>query len=124
MTEKDLVQLWNDKRSQLTKTQFHSVVAIAVLVILAVLGDMGAASQGALIFAAIFLVTVGSLGILTQFAIIREARSVVEELGKLGNLGPVATNISRSGGFLTMTQGLMVFFSLAVIAGFVVVVFL
>jgi hypothetical protein len=124
MTEKDLVELWNDKRAQLTKTQFHSVVAIAVLVILAVLGDMGTASQAALIFAAIFLVTVGSLGILTQFAIIREARSVVEELGKLGNLGPVATNISRSGGFLTMTQGLMVFFSLAVIAGFVVVVFL
>jgi asparagine N-glycosylation enzyme membrane subunit Stt3 len=124
MTEKDLVELWNDKRAQLTKTQFHSVVAIAVLVILAVLGDMGAASQGALIFAAIFLVTVGSLGILTQFAIIREARSVVEELGKLGNLGPVATNISRSGGFLTMTQGLMVVFSLAVIAGFAVVVLL
>lgn len=124
MTEKDLVQLWNDKRSQLTKTQFHSVVAIAVLVILAVLGDMGTASQGALIFAAIFLVTVGSLGILTQFAIIREARSVVEELGKLGNLGPVATNISRSGRFLTMTQGLMVVFSLAVIAGFAVVVLL
>jgi len=122
MTEKDLVELWNDKRAQLTKTQFHSVVAIAVLVILAVLGDMGNASGNALIFAAIFLVTVGSLGILTQFAIIREARSVVEELGKLGNLGPVATNISRSGGFLTMTQGLMVFFSLAVIAGFVLVV--
>lgn len=122
MTEKDLVELWNDKRSQLIKTQFHSVVALAVLVVLAVMGFAASASQGAIIFAAIFLVTVGSLGILTQFAIIREAKSVVEELAKLGNLGPVAQNISRSGNFLTMTQGLMTLFSLAVIAGFVLAV--
>jgi asparagine N-glycosylation enzyme membrane subunit Stt3 len=122
MTEKDLVELWNDKRSQLIKTQFHSVVALAVLVVVAIMGFANSATQGAIIFAAVFLVTVGSLGILTQFAIIREAKSVVEELGKLGNLGPVASNISRSGNFLTMTQGLMVVFSLAVIASFALVV--
>jgi asparagine N-glycosylation enzyme membrane subunit Stt3 len=122
MTEKDLVELWNDKRSQLIKTQFHSVVALAVLVVVAIMGFADSATQGAIIFAAVFLVTVGSLGILTQFAIIREAKSVVEELGKLGNLGPVASNISRSGNFLTMTQGLMVVFSLAVIASFALVV--
>ena len=121
MTEKDLVELWNDKRSQLIKTQFHSVVALAVLVVVAIMGFADSATQGAIIFAAVFLVTVGSLGILTQFAIIREAKSVVEELGKLGNLGPVASNISRSGNFLTMTQGLMVVFSLAVIASFALV---
>jgi hypothetical protein len=122
MTEKDLVELWNDKRSQLIKTQFHSVVALAVLVVVAIMDFANSATQGAIIFAAVFLVTVGSLGILTQFAIIREAKSVVEELGKLGNLGPVASNISRSGNFLTMTQGLMVVFSLAVIASFALVV--
>lgn len=122
MTEKDLVELWNSKRSQLIKTQFHSVVALAVLVVVAVMGFAGSASQGAIIFAAVFLVTVGSLGILTQFAIIREAKSVVEELGKLSNLGPVALNISRSGKYLTMTQGLMVVFSLAVIASAALVV--
>lgn len=122
MTEKDLVELWNSKRSQLTKIQFHSVVAIAVLVILAVMGFFDAPNPNAVILSAVFLVTVGALGMLTQLAIIREARSVVQELARLENLGPVAHNISRSGSFLTMTQGLMVFFSLAVIAGFVFVV--
>lgn len=122
MTEKDLVELWNSKRSQLTKIQFHSVVAIAVLVILAVMGFFDAPNPNAVILSAVFLVTVGALGMLTQLAIIREARSVVQELARLENLGPVAHNISRSGSFLTMTQGLMVFFSLAVIAGFVLVV--
>lgn len=122
MTEKDLVELWNDKRSQLIKTQFHSLVALAVLVALSVMGFADEASQGSIIFAAAFLVTVGSLGILTQFAIIREARSVVEELGKLSKLGAVARNISRSGTFLNLTQALMVVFSLGIIAAFALAV--
>ncbi len=122
MTEKDLVELWNDKRSQLIKTQFHSLVALAVLVALSVMGFADEASQGSIIFAAAFLVTVGSLGILTQFAIIREARSVVEELGKLSKLGAVAQNISRSGTFLHLTQALMVVFSLGIIAAFALAV--
>lgn len=122
MTEKDLVQLWNDKRTQLIRIQFHSVVALAVLVVLALMGFAESASGAAVNFALIFLVTVGALGVLTQFAIIREARSVVEELGKLENLGVVAKNISQSGSFLTMTQGLMAAFSVAVVVGFALVV--
>jgi hypothetical protein len=98
------------------------LVALAVLVALSVMGFADEASQGSIIFAAAFLVTVGSLGILTQFAIIREARSVVEELGKLSKLGAVAQNISRSGTFLNLTQALMVVFSLGIIAAFALAV--
>jgi hypothetical protein len=97
-------------------------VALAVLVVLALMGFAESASGAAINFALIFLVTVGALGVLTQFAIIREARSVVEELGKLENLGAVAKNISQSGSFLTMTQGLMAAFSVAVVVGFALVV--
>ena len=122
MTEKDLVQLWNDKRTQLIRVQFHSVIALAVLVVLALMGFAETASQAAVNFGLIFLVTVGALGILAQFAIIREAHSVVEELGALANLGAVAKNISQSGRFLALTQGLMVVFSVAVVAGFALVV--
>lgn len=122
MTEKDLVQLWNDKRTQLIRIQFHSVVALAVLVVLALMGYAESASGAAVNFALIFLVTVGALGILTQFAIIREARSVVEELGKFDNLGAIAKNISQSGSYLTLTQGLMSAFSVAVVVGFALIV--
>lgn len=97
-------------------------MALAVLVVLALMGFAESASGAAINFALIFLVTVGALGVLTQFAIIREARSVVEELGKLENLGAVAKNISQSGSFLTMTQGLMAAFSVAVVVGFALVV--
>jgi hypothetical protein len=62
MSEKDLVELWNSKRSQLTAAQLHSVIALAVLAFLAVVGDLQIASMEAKLFAAVFLVTVGALG--------------------------------------------------------------
>lgn len=122
MTEKDLVELWNSKRSQLTKAQLHSVIALAVLTFLAVMGNLQSATMAEKLFAAVFLVTVGALGNLTQFAIIREAQSVVAELAKHENLGPVAQSISQSGRYLSMTLALMVVFSLVLIASFALVV--
>lgn len=118
-TEKDLVELWNIKRAQLTKAQFHSVVALAVLAALALLGNAEAASQEAKIFAVVFLVSVGALSVLTQFAIIREARSVVVDLSKLEKLGAVAKTIAKSDRYLMLTQALMVFLSLALLASFI-----
>jgi asparagine N-glycosylation enzyme membrane subunit Stt3 len=122
MSEKDLVELWNSKRSQLTAAQLHSVIALAVLAFLAVVGDLQIASMEAKLFAAVFLVTVGALGNLTQFAIIREAQSVVAELSKHENPGPVALIIAQSGRYLSMTLALMVAFSLVIIVGFALVV--
>lgn len=122
MSEKDLVELWNSKRSQLTKAQLHSVIALAVLAFLAVVGDLQIASLEAKLFAAAFLVTVGALGNLTQFAIIREAQSVVVQLALHEHPGPVAATIAKSGRYLSMTIALMVVFSLVVIASFALVV--
>jgi hypothetical protein len=122
MSEKDLVELWNSKRAQLTKAQLHSVVALAVLAALALLGNAESASQEARIFAVIFLVSVGALSVLTQFAIIREAKSVVVELSKLKKLGAVAKTIAKSDRYLSLTQGLMVALSLALLVSFVLLV--
>lgn len=122
MSEKDLVELWNSKRAQLTKAQLHSVIALAVLAALALLGNAESASQEARIFAVIFLIGVGALSVLTQFAIIREAKSVVVELSKLKKLGAVAKTIAKSDRYLTLTQGLMVALSLALLVSFVILV--
>jgi hypothetical protein len=122
MSEKDLVELWNSKRSQLTKAQLHSVVALAVLAALALLGNAESASQEARIFAVIFLVSVGALSVLTQFAIIREAKAVVVELSKVKKLGAVAKAIAKSDSYLSLTQGLMVALSLALLVSFILLV--
>jgi hypothetical protein len=122
MSEKDLVELWNSKHSQLTKAQFSSVVALAVLAALALLGNIETASQEARIFAVVFLVSVGALSVLTQFAVIREARALVIEISKLKKIGPVAKTIAKSDSFLVFTQGLMVALSAALLVTFVLLV--
>lgn len=122
MSEKDLVELWNSKRAQLTKAQFSSVVALAVLAALALLGNIETASQEARIFAVVFLVSVGALSVLTQFAIIREARALVIEISKVKKIGPVAKAIAKSDSFLVFTQGLMVALSAALLVTFILLV--
>ncbi len=122
MSEKDLVELWNSKRTQLTRSQLHSVIAIAVLTFVAVVGDLQIASMEAKLFATAFLITVGVLGNLTQLAIIREAQSVVSELSTHENPGPVARTIAQSGRYLNMTIGLMITSSLVVFGSFALVV--
>jgi hypothetical protein len=123
MSEKDLIELWNNKRSQLTKAQFNSVVALSVVSVLALLGNLESASVYAKVFAALFLVSVGVLSVLTQFAIIREAKALVSEISKLKKIGPVAKTISKSDRYLTYTQGLMVALSLALLVVFILLVF-
>mgnify|MGYP001028616241 CR=1 FL=1 len=115
MNEKDLVYLWNDKRRQIISAQMHSVIALAVVTVMALMGYFDGASTNAFTFAALFVVTVGSLSVLNQFAVIREAASIVKDLEKIENLSGVGKDISASGTYLTYTRILMVVFSLALL---------
>ena len=121
MTEKDLVELWNDKRKQIISAQFHSVIAIAVTTVSALMGLFEGAYSYAISFAATFLVTVGSLSVLNQFAIIREARSLVNDIRGIDNPSHLARDIAKSGGYLKYTLGILVAFSLALLVAFVLI---
>jgi hypothetical protein len=59
---------------------------------------------------------------LNQFAIIREAQSVVKDLQAIGNLSGVAQNIASSGSYLIYTRVLMAVFSLALLLSLVILV--
>ena len=122
MNEKDLVELWNDKRRQIISAQLPSVIALAVITVMAMMGYFDGAYSYAHTFAALFLVTVGSLSVLNQFAVIREAQSVVKDLQGIKNLSQVAQNITSSGSYLIHTRILMVVFSLALLIGLALLV--
>jgi hypothetical protein len=66
-------------------------------------------------------VTVGSLGVLNQFAINREAKALVEDLKGHSAQGAMGKTISGSGSYLTLTQGLMAVFSIALVVLFALV---
>lgn len=122
MQEKDLIELWNDKRRQIISAQMHSVIALAVLTVLAMMGYFEGTYTYAISFAGLFLVTVGSLSVLNQFAIIREARSVVKDMQAVENPSRVARDIAASGSYLSYTQILMTVFSLALLFAFVLII--
>jgi hypothetical protein len=122
MQEKDLVELWNDKRRQIISAQMPSVIALAVITVVAMMGYFDGANMYAIFFAAIFLVSVGSLSVLNQFAVIREAASIVNDLKALDNLSGVARDIASSGSYLRYTQVLMGLFSLALLVALALLV--
>jgi uncharacterized membrane protein len=123
MNEKDLVELWNDKRRQLVSAQLHSVIGLSVITVLAVMGYFASVSATTAVLAVLFIVTVGGLGLVNQFAVIREAKGVVEELKAQKNTGAIANTISSSGSYLTLTAALMSVFSAALLVVIILVAF-
>jgi len=121
MNEKDLVDTWNDMRKQIIQAQFQSVIALSVVTVLSVMGYFSGVSTTVALLALAFLVTVGSLGVLNQFAIIREAKALVEDLKGHSAQGAMGRTISGSGSYLTLTQGLMAVFSIALVVLFALV---
>ena len=121
MNEKDLVDTWNDMRKQIIQAQFQSVIALSVVTVLSVMGYFSGVSTTVALLALAFLVTVGSLGVLNQFAIIREAKALVEDLKGHSALGAMGKTISGSGSYLTLTQVLMAVFSIALVVLFALV---
>lgn len=121
MNEKDLVELWNDKRKQIIAAQLHSVIAIAVISVVALQGLFEGEYSYAISFAATFLVTVGALSVLNQFAIIREARSLVVDIQNIQNPSKISRDIAKSGGFLNATAAILVIFSVVLLLAFVLV---
>lgn len=122
MVEKDLVELWNDKRRQIISAQMPSVIALSVITVVAMMGYFEGAYTYAVSFAALFLVTVGSLSLLNQFAVIREAKSIVRDLQALENLSGVAQVIAASGSYLRYTQVVMSVFSAALLLALILII--
>lgn len=122
MTENELIALWNDKRRQLISAQLHSVITLAVLTVMALMGFFESASDFAKFFALLTLGTIGALGILTQFAIIRESKMLVDDLGKHENLSSIGQSIAVSGRYLDLTRVMMTAFSVALLIGFALLV--
>lgn len=123
MNQKDLVETWNDMRRQIIQAQLQSVIALSVVTVLAAMGYFSAASTIVALFALAFLVTVGSLGVLNQFAIIREAKALVDQFAAESASGPMGQTIAGSKSYLSLTQALMTVFSVGLVVLFAVVVF-
>lgn len=116
MDEKDLLNLWNKKRTQVIMAQFAPALVLIVIVVLAAQGTFNSASDGAKYLAIAVAAVTGFLAIISQYAAIREAHSLVLDIKKIAKPSAIAEKVAASQQLLSLTAGAMVAFGLAIFA--------
>lgn len=116
MKEQDLIEIWNDKRTQITNAQLGPTIVLAVLIALSALGKFDGASQGTKYFALGVVVASGLLATITQYAAMREAQALCQDLSKMKDLSKVGTTISGSKELVSLTILAIVGLDIAVFA--------
>jgi len=114
MNEKDLISLWNDKRSQIIAAQMQPVLVLIAAFVLATLGYFDKATDSAKYFALVVIAITGILTTINQYAAIREGEAICDELSKIAKSGALAKKIAGSKNFVSLTAAFIVVADIAV----------
>ena len=121
MDEVTLINIWNAQRKSIAHSQLVSVIIISAVVALIATGQFATTSDEVRLAALVAVGTTGILSLISQFAIIREASMVVKDLAKAkSNTGKI---IAASGGYLQLTQVVMVVFAIGLFAALAVAIY-
>jgi hypothetical protein len=116
MNEKELLNLWNEKRSQIISAQMApSLVLIAILVI-AGFGNFAGATDAVKYLAIAVAAATGILAVISQYAAIREASALVSDINKISGLSALGTKVGESAKFLSLTTVVIVALSIVIFA--------
>ena len=116
MDEKDLIKLWNTMRSQVIAAQIAPTILLIGVFTLAAFGKFEAASDPVKYLVIGVAAATGILAIISQYATIREAESLIVDLKKLNKTSELAKKISESGQLLTLSAVAVVGLGVAVFA--------
>lgn len=116
MDEKDLLKLWNTKRTQIIMAQISPALVLIAIMVLAAQGTFASASDAAKYLAIAVAAVTGFLAIVSQYAAIREAQALVQDLGKESKSSAIAKKVSSSQQLLSLTAVAMVGFGLVIFA--------
>ena len=114
MNEKDLISLWNDKRSQIIAAQMQPVLVLIAAFVLSTLGYFDKATDSAKYFALVVIAITGILTTINQYAAIREGEAICDELSKIAKSGALAKKIAGSKNFVSLTAAFIVVADIAV----------
>ncbi len=103
MTEEALLKLWNEKRVQLILAQIAPALVLIAIFVLAAQGTFASASAASKYLAIAVAAVTGILAIISQFAVIREAGSLLDDLAKIQNGSELTRKIAASKSFLSLT---------------------
>ena len=104
MDEKDLIKLWNSMRSQIITAQMAPTFLLISVFVLAAFGKFEAASDAVKYLTVGVAAATGILAIISQYATIREAESLIVDLKNVNKPSALAKKISESRELLTLAS--------------------
>ncbi len=116
MNEKDLIELWNAKRSQIIMAQIAPSFVLIAVFVLAGFKKFAMASDGTKYFVLGVTAVTGILAIISQYAAVREGEALLEDLSKVGSKSALGKKIASSRGLLSLSAIAIVGSGLAVFA--------
>jgi len=116
MNEKDLLQLWNTKRSQIISAQIAPTLLLIAISVLAAFGKFATASNATQYLVIGVAAATGILAIISQYAAIREADALISDLKKISKPTKLSKKIADSGELLQLSAVAVVGLGIAVFA--------
>jgi hypothetical protein len=114
MNEKDLLQLWNTKRTQIINAQIAPTLLLIGVFVLAAFGKFEMASDATKYLTIGVAAATGILAIISQYAAIREAEALIGDLKKVDKPSKLSKKISDSGELLKLSALAVVGLGIAV----------
>jgi hypothetical protein len=116
MDEKGLLELWNTKRTQIINAQIAPTLLLIAIFVLAAFGKFENATDAAKYLTVGVAAATGILAIISQYAAVREAESLLVDLTKIEKRSALATKIADSRGLLSLSAIAMVGLGIGVFA--------
>jgi low affinity Fe/Cu permease len=108
MDEKNLLELWNTKRTQIISAQMAPTLMLIGIFVLAAFGKFDGATDATKYLAIGVAAATGILAIISQYATIREAEALIVDLNRVEKPSELAKKIASS-------RGLVSFFAIAIV---------
>lgn len=116
MDEKSLIEVWNVKRTQIITAQMGPTLMLIAVLVLAAVGAFDGATNSVKYLAIGIAAGTGILAMITQIAAVREAQSLIVDLGTLAQPSALSAKIAASKSFLSLTATAFVVIGLGIFA--------
>ena len=116
MDEKNLLDLWNTKRTQIINAQMAPSLMLIGVFVLAAFGKFDGASDATKYLTIGVAAATGILAIISQYAAIREGEALLVDLKRLKSSSELAKKIAESRGLLSLSAIAIVGLGIAIFA--------
>ena len=116
MDEKNLLDLWNTKRTQIINTQMAPSLMLIGVFVLAAFGKFDGASDATKYLTIGVAAATGILAIISQYAAIREGEALLVDLKRLKSSSELAKKVAESRGLLSLSAIAIVGLGVAIFA--------